>query len=66
MRDERLDTLRERERGLRRREEEHRMSAPNPRDFPSWEAFYEAQASHEAAAAAIEREIAAVLQEAWS
>jgi hypothetical protein len=54
------------ERALRRQADEHRMAAPNARDFPSWEKFSEAQAAHEARAAEIDAEIEAVVQAAWA
>lgn len=37
----------EREKELLRQYNELRFKAPNPRDFPNWEAFYAAQAEHE-------------------
>jgi len=60
-----LTTSVERERELRRRFDELRMQAPNPRDYPKWERFYLAQAEHEDALAKLEAEIEAVVQEAW-
>ena len=56
------DDLRAHQRDLARVFNQRRFEAPNPRDFPTWDAFYEAQAQHEASLGAIEAEIASIDQ----
>lgn len=61
-----LTDLRERERALLSEYDATRDAAPNPRDFRTWNEFYEAQAAHELKLAGLETRLAAIRQEAWS